>query len=140
MTLFCHGLNGTPERFAIASRDVEDRCGVAMLFLRQSPGPNTLTRSASGMGVSAAASSDGTPMAPVTPTLWTGMNEVVGLGMVVVGCCCFGTVEGCCDLVGCVVRFVDPGHIRVVSAVRPVVVHSHGGHHYHYIKVVKKVV
>ena len=43
-------------------------------------------------------------------------------------------------LSGCVVRFVDPGHIRVVSAVRPVVVHSHGGHHYHYKKVVKKVV
>ena len=43
-------------------------------------------------------------------------------------------------LSGCVVRFVDPGHIRVVSAVRPVVVHSHGGHHYHhkYKKVVKK--
>ncbi len=42
---------------------------------------------------------------------------------------------------GCVVRFVDPGHIRVVSAVRPVVVHSHGvQHHYHhkYKKVVKK--
>lgn len=43
-------------------------------------------------------------------------------------------------LSGCVVRFVDPGHIRVVSAVRPVVVHGHGGYHHHhkYKKVVKK--
>ena len=42
-------------------------------------------------------------------------------------------------LSGCVVRFVDPGHIRVVSAVRPVVVHhGHSSHHYHYKKVVKK--